>query len=92
MRTREQELEFQVIDIFKEFYKERMVDENIASFIVEEHDLDGMLSIEVEEKQKGKFYNQNLDDDIFYKFVKRKDKLILIFIRLGEFIKVGCSS
>ncbi|MGL4865579.1 MAG: hypothetical protein ACRC4T_20985 [Cetobacterium sp.] len=92
MRTREQELEFQVIDIFKEFYKERMVNENVASFIVEEHDLDGMLSIEAIEKDNGKFYHTDLDDDIFYKFVKKREKLILIFIRLENFSTVGYSS
>ena len=91
MRTNEQELEFQVEDIFNEFYKERMVNEKVTSFTVEENELDGMLSIEIDEKNKGKFYHTDLDDEIFYKFIRRKDKFILIFIQL-ETIRSGCCS
>lgn len=88
MRTKEQELEFQVKDIFNEFYKERMVNEKVTSFTVEENELDGMLSIEIDKKNEGKFYHNDLDDEIFYKFIRRKDKFILIFIQLETLISV----
>ncbi|MGL5639447.1 MAG: hypothetical protein ACRCY7_07650 [Cetobacterium sp.] len=90
MRTREQELEFQVRDIFNEFYKEKMIGENVTSFILDEDDLSGMLSVEVKESDKGKFVNEKLNDEIFYKFIKRRDKNILIFMKLDSFMNGGC--
>ena len=89
MRTREQELEFQVRDIFNEFYKEKM--EGATSFILEEDEINGMLEVDVKETDKGKFYHDNLNDEIFYKFIRRKNKFILIFIQL-EIIRSGCCS
>lgn len=89
MRTREQELEFQVMDIFNEFYKEKMKEIEVTSFILDEDEIYGMLNINAKESDSGKFYHSNLDDDIFYKFIKRKEKLILIFMRLESFINIG---
>lgn len=87
MRTREQELEFQVRDIFNEFYKEKM--EGATSFILEEDEINGMLEVDVKETDKGKFYHDNLNDEIFYKFIKRKEQLVLIFMQLESFMNVG---
>lgn len=87
MRTREQELEFQVKDIFNEFYKEKM--EGATSFILEEDEINRMLEVDVKETDKGKFYHNDLDDEIFYKFIRRKEQLVLIFIQLESFMNGG---
>lgn len=83
-RTREQELEFQVMDIFNEFYKEKIVEEESTSFTLDENQLSGMLDVEIKENDKGHFFSWNLEDDIFYKFIKRKEKYILIFMKLDN--------
>lgn len=90
MRTREQELEFQVKDIFNEFYEEKM--NSVTSFILDEKEIDGMLSVKIKESDNGNFYHDNLNDDIFYKFIRRKEQLILIFMKLESFINVGGAS
>ncbi|MGL5901345.1 MAG: hypothetical protein ACRCZO_01560 [Cetobacterium sp.] len=88
MRTREQELEFQVRDIFNEFYKEKMINEKTTSFILDEDDLSGMLNVEIKENDKGNFFHDELEDNIFYKFIRRKEKNILMFLKLEN---GGCS-
>lgn len=88
MRTREQELEFQVRDIFNEFYKEKMINEKTTSFILDEDDLSGMLNVEIKENDKGNFFHDELEDNIFYKFIRRKGKNILMFLKLEN---GGCS-
>lgn len=87
MRTRNQELEYQIKDIFKEFYKEKMEEEKISSFTLNADEINGMLSIEVTEKDSGKFYSEKAEDEIFYKFVKYGEDHMLIFMKLGDFIK-----
>ncbi|MGL5717363.1 MAG: hypothetical protein ACRCXX_09735 [Cetobacterium sp.] len=88
MRTREQELEFQVRDIFNEFYKEKMINEKTTSFILDEDDLSEMLNVEIKENDKGNFFHDKLEDNIFYKFIRRKGKNILMFLKLEN---GGCS-
>ncbi|WP_047394304.1 hypothetical protein [Cetobacterium sp. ZOR0034] len=88
MRTREQELEFQVRDIFNEFYKEKMINEVTTSFILDEDDLSGMLNVEIKENDKGNFFHDELEDNIFYKFIRRKEKNILMFLKSEN---GGCS-
>lgn len=80
MRTREEELHIQVMDIFNEFYKQN---NGVSSFTLDEDELNGMLSIDVKDEENGKFYHEKSETDIFYKFITRKNKLILIFIKLG---------
>ncbi|MGL4864525.1 MAG: hypothetical protein ACRC4T_15635 [Cetobacterium sp.] len=92
MNISNKELETQIIDIFNKFYETKIVKEKTTSFTLNEEEIKSILNIEVKENEKGKFYHKHLDDDIFYKFIKRRDKLILIFMRLGSFIKMGCSS
>lgn len=89
MRTRNQELECQIKDIFNEFYKEKMEEEKISSFTLDANEINGMLSIEVTEKDSGKFYSEKAEDEIFYKFVKYGEDHMLIFMKLESFVK-GC--
>lgn len=96
MINREHELKTQVIGIFNTFYKEKLEEEKTTSFILEDTDFIKMLSDktrdELQEGTRGKFFHSKLEDEIFYKFIRRKDKFILIFMKLGGFVKGGCSS
>ncbi len=89
VRTRSQELEYQVKDIFKEFYKEKLVEAQVTSFILDADEINGMLSVEVVEKDSGKFYSKEVEDEIYYKFVKCGEDHMLAFLKIGDFTK-GC--
>lgn len=89
MRTRNQELECRIKDIFNKFYKEKMEEEKISSFTLNADEINGMLSIEVTEKDSGKFYSEKAEDEIFYKFVKYREAYMLLFMKLESFVK-GC--
>lgn len=77
MRTRDEELSFQVKDIFNEFHKEKL--DNTTCFAVTATELEEMLSIEINEKDRG-----IISHDIGYfrwRFMKNKfNKYGLIFI------------
>ncbi|MBC2855321.1 hypothetical protein H3N56_02285 [Cetobacterium sp. 2A] len=50
MRTKRQGLEIQVEEIFKQFYKDKIVKEKVNSFIISEDEIRGMLTTDPQEK------------------------------------------
>lgn len=81
MRTREQELEYQVMDIFNEFYKEKL-EQRTTRFAVTATELDRMTSIkDISEKDRGML--QHDIGDFRWRFMKNKsDRYGLIFIKV----------
>lgn len=80
MRTREEELLAQVMDILKEFHS----DFDNSSLLLNENDLESMISIETTEEDKGSFFSNELEQEIFFKFLKINSKTFLLFIKLDE--------
>ncbi|MGL5856327.1 MAG: hypothetical protein ACRCYA_13940 [Cetobacterium sp.] len=77
MRTRDEELSFQVKNIFNEFYKEKL--DNTTCFAVTATELEEMLSIEINEKDRG-IISHDIGD-FRWRFMKNKfNKYGLIFI------------
>lgn len=81
MRTREQELEYQVIDIFNEFYKEKL-EQRTTCFAVTATELDRMISIkDISENDRGIL--QHDIGDFRWRFMKNKsDRYGLIFMKV----------
>lgn len=81
MRTGEQELEYQVMDIFNEFYKEKL-EQRTTCFAVTTTELDGMTSIkDISEKDRGIL--QHDIGDFRWRFMKNKsDRYGLIFMKV----------
>lgn len=81
MRTREQELEYQVMDIFNEFYKEKL-EQRTTCFAVTATELDRMTSIkDISEKDRGML--QHDIGDFRWRFMKNKSaRYGLIFIKV----------
>ena len=81
MRTREQELEYQVMDIFNEFYKEKL-EQRATCFAVTATELEGMTNIkEISEKDRGIL--QHDIGNFRWRFMKNKsDRYGLIFIKV----------
>ncbi|MEG0237230.1 MAG: hypothetical protein RR523_15645 [Cetobacterium sp.] len=81
MRTREEELSFQVMDVFKEFYKEKLEDRTTC-FAVTATELDKMISIEdVNEEDQG-ILQHNIGN-FRWRFMKNKsERYGIIFIKV----------
>ena len=80
MRTRKQELEHQIIDIFNEFYKEKL-EQGATCFVITATELDGMISInDINDKDGGTLQH---DGDFIWRFAKNKfDRYELIFMKV----------
>ncbi len=81
MRTREQELEYQVMDIFNEFYKEKL-EQRTTCFAVTATELDRMISIkDISENDRGILRHDI--GDFRWRFMKNKsDRYGLIFMKV----------
>lgn len=81
MRTREQELEYQVMDIFNEFYKEKLK-QRTTCFAVTATELDRMISIkDISENDRGIL--QHDIGNFRWRFMKNKsDRYGLIFMKV----------
>ncbi|MGL5049435.1 MAG: hypothetical protein ACRC6E_02220 [Fusobacteriaceae bacterium] len=83
MRTREQELEFQVRYIFEEFYKERIIDKDVTSFKLTSVEFKDMLSVEFNDSEKGRFFSNKANAEIFYKFIFTEIDIIILFVMMS---------